>query len=49
VTAVLIDPLAGNTRARRFYERQGFRFVGERTFGGDNCAVYRLERQDWRA
>jgi ribosomal protein S18 acetylase RimI-like enzyme len=27
VKAVLIDPLASNTRARRFYERLGFRCI----------------------
>ncbi len=47
VSAVLIDPLASNTRAHRFYERQGFRFVERRSFGEDQCFVYRLERVDW--
>lgn len=47
VTAVLIDPLASNTRAHVFYERLGFRFVGRRQFGLDDCFVYRLERADW--
>ncbi len=27
VTGILIDPLASNTRAHRFYERLGFEFV----------------------
>ncbi len=45
VVAVLIDPLAGNTRAHRFYERLGFRFVERRRFGSDACFVYRLDRQ----
>ncbi len=44
VAAVLIDPLASNSRAHRFYERLGFRFVERRRFGGDECFVYRLER-----
>jgi len=44
VTAVLIDPMAANVRGRRFYERLGFRFVERRTFGDDDCAVYRLDR-----
>jgi aminoglycoside 6'-N-acetyltransferase len=48
VEAVLIDPLASNTRARRFYERIGFRFVEHRRFGDDDCAVYRLDRAEWR-
>lgn len=44
VTAVLIDPLAPNIRAHRFYERLGFRFVERRRFGSDECFVYRLDR-----
>lgn len=47
VTAVLIDPLASNTRAHVFYERLGFRFLERRQFGLDDCFVYRLERPDW--
>jgi aminoglycoside 6'-N-acetyltransferase len=46
VTAVLIDPLASNTRAHRFYERLGFQFVENRRFGEDDCRVYRLERPE---
>lgn len=47
VTAVLIDPLTSNTRAHRFYERLGFKFLEHRRFGDDDCAVYRLTRADW--
>ncbi|RDV39402.1 N-acetyltransferase [Bradymonadaceae bacterium TMQ3] len=47
VRAILIDPLARNARARRFYERLGFAFVEERTFGEDRCAVYQLDRRTW--
>jgi len=36
VSAVVIDPMAGNTRAHRFYERLGFRFVERRRFPGDD-------------
>ena len=43
VRAVLIDPLASNTAAHRFYERLGFRFVERRRFGADDCFVYRLD------
>jgi aminoglycoside 6'-N-acetyltransferase len=46
VRAILIDPLASNTAAHRFYERLEFRFVERRRFGGDDCFVYRLERSD---
>jgi len=47
VEAVLLDPLAANTRAHRFYERLGFRRIGARRFGQDNCIVYRLDRSTW--
>jgi aminoglycoside 6'-N-acetyltransferase len=45
VEAILIDPLASNTRAIRFYQRFGFKPVGERLFGEDRCLVHRLERE----
>ena len=48
VQAIIIDPLASNAGARRFYERLGFRFVEDRRFGEDDCAVYRLDRANWR-
>ncbi|MBC7831838.1 MAG: GNAT family N-acetyltransferase, partial [Hyphomicrobium sp.] len=47
VTAVLVDPLAANERAHRFYERFGFRRIERRFFGADDCFVYRLARADW--
>lgn len=47
VTAILIDPLPSNVRARRFYERLGFSAVERRTFGDDECIVHRLERETW--
>ena len=47
VTAVLVEPLAHNTRAHGFYERFGFKFVERRRFNLDDCFVYRLERIDW--
>jgi aminoglycoside 6'-N-acetyltransferase len=47
VKAILIDPLTTNQRARRFYERLGFRVVERRQFGADDCTVYRLTREDW--
>ena len=46
VSAVLVDPLASNTRAHRFYERLGFRFVERRRFGQDETFVYRCARGD---
>ena len=47
VAAVILDPLASNVRAHRFYERLGFGFVEHRRFGEDDCFVYRLEREDY--
>jgi aminoglycoside 6'-N-acetyltransferase len=47
VTAVLIDPLASNTRAHHFYERLGFKRIDRRYFGEDDCFVYQLNRSDW--
>lgn len=49
VREVWLDPLASNVRACRFYEREGFRLVGPRRFGEDDCLVYRLSRADWDA
>lgn len=49
VTAILIDPLVSNVRAIRFYQRLGFRFVENRRFGEDDCAVHQLDRADWEA
>jgi aminoglycoside 6'-N-acetyltransferase len=49
-TAVVVDPRATNTGARRFYERLGFVDEGPRRFDGDDedCHVYRLRRADWK-
>jgi aminoglycoside 6'-N-acetyltransferase len=49
VTAIVIDPLASNTDAHRFYQRLGFEPVGRRMFGEDDCLVHRLERATWEA
>ena len=51
VTAIVIDPLASNTRAHTFYQRLGFRPEGIRHFGEDGedrCLIHRLTRQVWR-
>lgn len=44
VHTLLIDPMASNTRAHRFYERLGFEYVAQRDFCGDRCTVYQLRR-----
>ena len=49
VTAIVIDPLVSNVRAHKFYRRLGFKPVGERRFGNDDCLVHELTRVDWRA
>jgi aminoglycoside 6'-N-acetyltransferase len=47
VTAIVIDPLASNVRAHRFYQRLGFVPIGLRHFGQDECLVHELRRQTW--
>ncbi|QHQ37321.1 GNAT family N-acetyltransferase [Algicella marina] len=47
VSAVLIDPLASNTSAHRFYRRLGFQFREQRLFGDDDCFVFELTRTEW--
>lgn len=49
ISAVLVDPLADNFRAHKFYRRLGFRFVEIRQFGSDICAVHRLSRSFWNS
>jgi aminoglycoside 6'-N-acetyltransferase len=44
VTAIVIDPLASNTRAIAFYHRLGYETVERRAFGEDDCLVLRLTR-----
>ncbi|MGB1109486.1 MAG: GNAT family N-acetyltransferase [Gammaproteobacteria bacterium] len=44
VKSVLVDPLATNTPAHRFYERLGFHYVERRMIGGDDCFLYELCR-----
>lgn len=44
VTAIVIDPLASNTRAITFYHRLGYEPVGRRMFGDDDCLVLKFTR-----
>lgn len=48
VRAIVIDPLASNIDAHRFYQRLGFQVVGPRSFGEDQCLVHRLDRENWQ-
>lgn len=45
VTAIVIDPLASNTRAHAFYQRLGYEQVGRRVLGDDDCLVHTLTRE----
>lgn len=47
VEAVLVDPMATNLAAHRFYQRMGFKPIGLRWFGPDECLVHRLDRADY--
>ncbi len=48
VDAVLVDPLARNDDAIRFYRRLGFREVERRRFDEQSdCLVLRLDRPEW--
>lgn len=49
VTAIVIDPLASNVGAHRFYQRLGYKPLGRRLFGDDDCLVHELTRTDWLA
>jgi aminoglycoside 6'-N-acetyltransferase len=50
VTAIVIDPLASNNRAHKFYQRIGFKPEGRWLFNDeDDCLVHRLTRADWDA
>ena len=46
VNSILIDPLKTNTKAHRFYERLGFKFIEERTFDDSICFIYELNRRN---
>ena len=46
VTGVIIDPMADNCAAHRFYQRLGFQPIGIRYFGPDRCLVHRMYRSD---
>jgi aminoglycoside 6'-N-acetyltransferase len=49
IEAIVIDPLASNTRAHIFYQRLGFEPQALRRFGDDDCLVHRLTRETWQA
>lgn len=49
VSAIVIDPLASNVRAHKFYRRIGFKSIGPRRFDDDECLVHELKRTDWRS
>jgi aminoglycoside 6'-N-acetyltransferase len=47
VHTVLIDPLASNVRAIKFYERLGFKYLEDRQFADSDCKVYSMSREDY--
>ena len=47
VEAALVDPMASNPKAHRFYQKFGFVPEGIRYFGPDKCLVHRLTREDY--
>lgn len=47
VNEVLIDPLASNQKAIRFYKKLGFEFLETRIFDEETCAVHVISRQQW--
>lgn len=47
VEAIVIDPLATNTRAIQFYERLGYRRLHTRIFDDDRCLVMQLTREQF--
>jgi len=47
VVAIILDPLASNLRAQKFYERLGFRPTHTQTFDdGTECQIMRFTRVD---
>ena len=47
INRVLIDPLANNKDAIRFYKRLGFEFIEKRKFNEDDCEVYEITKGKW--
>jgi aminoglycoside 6'-N-acetyltransferase len=47
VTGVIIDPMANNYDAHRFYQRLGFVPMGIQYFGPDRCLIHRMNRTDY--
>jgi aminoglycoside 6'-N-acetyltransferase len=45
VTAILVDPMANNLRAHKFYQKLGFEPQEIRYFGPDRTLVHRLTRE----
>lgn len=45
-TVLLVDPLATNAGARRFYKRAGYREVGQRRFGRYDIIIYQKDLRE---
>ena len=48
VKAIIIDPLVSNQRAHKFYQRLGFRYLGDRLIQDQWIALHRIERHQWK-
>jgi aminoglycoside 6'-N-acetyltransferase len=46
-SSIVIDPLQSNQRAIAFYRRLGFKEVGPRRFGDDDCLVMSIGRAEF--
>jgi aminoglycoside 6'-N-acetyltransferase len=46
-SSIVIDPLQSNQRAIAFYRRLGFKEVGPRQFGDDDCLVLSMSAADY--
>ncbi|MCC2605554.1 GNAT family N-acetyltransferase [Planctobacterium marinum] len=47
VHALLVDPIANNIKAQRFYARLGFKFVESKKIQGESCYVLKIRRDQY--
>ncbi|BDX05769.1 GNAT family N-acetyltransferase [Planctobacterium marinum] len=48
VHALLVDPLANNRKAQRFYARLGFKFIETKTIENESCYVLKITREQYQ-
>jgi len=50
VRMIIIDPLANNLRAHKFYQALGFELIGRRLFDAESdCCLFQLTRRCWNS